>query len=177
MADTETTERAGTVEERARRHFEALGRRDVDTMLGNWSEAGVLDLVPLRVVRGRGEIGDFFRGLFAAVPDLETTVTSVVANEREAAIEWRMRGHFTGSAFEGIDATGRPVEMRGVDRFSYDEDGKIASVSAYWDGMAFARQVGLMPPQDSGAERALKGAFNAVTRVKQAVAERREGTS
>jgi hypothetical protein len=30
-----------------------------------------------------------------------------------------------------------------------------------------------MPPQDSGAERAMKGAFNAVTKVRRVVEERR----
>jgi hypothetical protein len=38
--------------------------------------------------------------------------------------------------------------------------------------MSFARQVGMMPPLDSGAERAVKGAFNAVTKLRKAVAER-----
>jgi hypothetical protein len=53
------------------------------------------------------------------------------------------------------------------------EDGEIVSNTAYYDGMDFARQVGLMPPQDSGAERAMKGAVNAVTRVRKALNERR----
>jgi hypothetical protein len=33
----------------------------------------------------------------------------------------------------------------------------------------------MLPPQDSGAERAMKGAFNAVTRVRKAVNERVAG--
>ena len=93
-----------------------------------------------------------FRELFAAVPDLEMTVTRVVAGEREAAVEWRMTGNFTGGPFQGVDATGKRIELRGLDLLEV-EDGEIVSNTAYYDGMAFARQIGLMPPQDSRAER------------------------
>ena len=45
--------------------------------------------------------------------------------------------------------------------------------TAYYDGMEFAREVGLLPPQDSGAERAMKGAVNAVTKARRAFANER----
>jgi steroid delta-isomerase-like uncharacterized protein len=159
------------VEEHARSYFEALAARDAGGMVDHWHEDGVVDLVPLAVFRGREEIGGFFNELFAALPDLETTVTRLVSGEREAAVEWRMSGHFTGTPFQGIDSTGRPVHMRGVDLIEI-EDGKNLSNTAYYDGMAFARQIGLMPAQDSGAERAMMGAFNAATRLRRAVADR-----
>jgi hypothetical protein len=108
------------------------------------------------------------------MPDLETTVTRVVAGEREVAVEWRMHGHFTGEPFQGVEPTGKTVDLRGIDLLEV-EDGKNVSNTAYYDGMGFARQIGLMPAQDSGAERAMKGAFNTAIRVRRAVAERRAG--
>jgi steroid delta-isomerase-like uncharacterized protein len=164
--------RRKVVEAHARSYFEALGRRDPGSMAELWREDGVADIVPLGVLRGREEITTLFRELFAAVPDLETTVTRLVAGEHEAAVEWRMSGHFTGAPFQGVEATGRRVDMRGLDLIEV-EDGKNVTATAYYDGMSFARQIGLMPPQDSGAERAMKSAFNAATRVRRAVAERR----
>ena len=65
------------------------------------------DIVPLGPLRGTEEIVAFFRELFAAVPDMEMTVTRVVAGETQAVVEWRMTGNFTGSPFQGIDPTGR----------------------------------------------------------------------
>jgi hypothetical protein len=53
-------------------------------------------------------------------------------------------------------------------------DGKNVTNTAYYDGMAFARGVGLLPAQDSGAERAIKGAVNAATRMKRVVADGRD---
>jgi steroid delta-isomerase-like uncharacterized protein len=162
--------RRKAVETHARSYFEALARRDALAMADHWIDDGVDDIVPLRPLRGRDEIVAFFQGLFAAVPDLETTVTRVVAGEREAAVEWRMTGTFTGEPFEGVDATGKRLDMRGLDLLEV-EDGKILSNTAYYDGMSFARQIGLMPAQDSSAEQAMKNAFNAATRVRRAVAD------
>jgi steroid delta-isomerase-like uncharacterized protein len=163
--------RRRAVEQHVRSYFDALGRRDSRTMAEHWSEDGVADIVALGVLRGRKEIIGFFRDLFAALPDLETTVTRIVPGEHEAAVEWRMTGHFTGQAFQGMEPTGTRVEWRGVDVIEV-ADGKNASVAAYYDGMSFARQIGLMPTQGSGPERAMKGAFNAATKLRRAVAAR-----
>jgi steroid delta-isomerase-like uncharacterized protein len=162
--------RRKAVETHARSYFEAIARRDTQAMVEHWREDGVNDIVPLAPLRGHGEIIAFFRELFAAVPDFEMTVSRVVAGEHEAAVEWRATGNFTGEPFQGVDATGRHVELRGLDLLEID-DGMIVANTAYYDGMAFARQIGLMPAQDSSAETAMKNAFNAATRVRRAVAD------
>jgi steroid delta-isomerase-like uncharacterized protein len=188
MAETETTDdteaeetatevkprrritRRKAVEEHARSYFEAVANRDTTAMAGHWRADSVDDLVPLGPLRGTDEIVAFFRDLFQAVPDIETTVTRVVAGETQAAVEWRMSGHFTGGPFQGVDPTGRHVEIRGLDLLEI-EDGQIVGNTAYYDGMTFARQIGLMPPENSSAENAMKSAFNAATKVRRAVAD------
>jgi steroid delta-isomerase-like uncharacterized protein len=161
------------LENHARSYFDAVGRRDVEGMLEHWKEDGVVDLVPLGILRGREEIAAFFTEMFAAFPDAEMTVTRLAAGQNEVAVEWRMSAHFTGTPFQGVEATGRPVELRGVDIIEI-ADGKNVSNTAYYDGMAFARGAGLLPPQDSGAERAMKSAVNAATRLRRAVADGRD---
>jgi steroid delta-isomerase-like uncharacterized protein len=162
--------RRKAVEEHARSYFAAVANRDTTAMAAHWRADGVNDLVPLGPLRGTDELVAFFRELFQAVPDLETTVTRVVAGETQAAVEWRMTGHFTGGPFQGVDPTGRRVDMRGFDLFEI-EDGQIVGNTAYYDGMTFARQIGLMPPENSSAENAMKSAFNAATKVRRAVAD------
>jgi steroid delta-isomerase-like uncharacterized protein len=154
----------------ARSYFEAIAKRDTEAMAAHWAEDAVNDLVPLRPLRGTGEITAFFKELFAAVPDLETTVSRVVAGETQAVVEWRMTGHFTGAPFQGVDPTGRRIDIRGLDLFEI-ADGKFSGNTAYYDGMSFARQIGLMPPENSSAENAMKSAFNAATKVRRAVAD------
>jgi steroid delta-isomerase-like uncharacterized protein len=130
------------------------------------------DVVPIGILRGRTAAVEFFAGLFEAVPDLEASVGRVVTDGGErVAIEWRMAGTFDGAPFQGIDPTGKRIDMRGFDLFEV-RDGLIVTNTGYYDGAEFARQVGMMPPQDSGAERALKSAFNAVTKVRRTINER-----
>jgi steroid delta-isomerase-like uncharacterized protein len=162
------------VEEHARSYVEAIGRRDVHALGEHWSEDGVEDLVPIGILRGREEVRDFFRGVFAAMPDAQTRLVRVLPGESSAAVEWRMTGTFTGEPFQGIEATGRPIDVRGLD-FIEIEDGSIVSNTAYFDQMDFARQVGMMPPMDSGAERAMKSAFNALTKARRRISERTGG--
>jgi predicted ester cyclase len=166
--------RRQAVENHVRSYFDALGRRDSRSIAEHWSAEGVADVVPFGVLRGRKEIVGLFDDLFAALPDLETTVARVLAGEHEAAVEWRMSGHFTGQALQGVEPTGARVEWRGTDLIEV-ADGKNASVTAYYDGMSFARQIGLMPMRGSVSERAMKGALNATTRLRRAMAARTSG--
>ena len=46
------------------------------------------------------------------------------------------------------------------------DDGKITRNTAYYDGAAFARGLGLLPQTGSGGEKAMLAAFNAVTKVR-----------
>jgi steroid delta-isomerase-like uncharacterized protein len=168
------TPKRKVVEQHARSAFDALSGRDANRIGEHYREDCVVDIVPIGVFRGRREIVDFFLEVFAALPDLETTVTRVVAGETQAAVEWRMRGDFTGAPFRGIDPTGKLIELRGIDLLEI-EDGETVSNTAYYDGASFARQVGMLPPEGSGAERTMKSAFNAVTKVRKALAERTGG--
>jgi steroid delta-isomerase-like uncharacterized protein len=159
------------VEQHVRSYFDAMARRDARAMAEHWRADGVMDIVPVGIQRGRDEIQAFFGAIFAALPDAETTLTRVVAGDSSAAAEWRLTGQFTGAPFQGIEPTGKPVEVRGLDLIEL-ESGEIVSLTAYYDGASFARQVGMLPPEGSGGERAMMGAFNAVTKVRQAIAAR-----
>src|SRR4051795_5885697 len=166
--------RRKAVEEQVRAYYEAMDNRDVDAMLALWAEDGVEDIVPIGVVRGRDELRAFLSELFAAMPDARTTITRVIAGEQDCAVEWRLEGTFTGSPFMGLEPTGSRVELREVSVVEL-KDGEITGITAYFDGASYARQIRLLPPDGSGVDRAMKGAFNTVTKVRRAVAERRNG--
>jgi steroid delta-isomerase-like uncharacterized protein len=166
--------RRKAVEEKVRAYYEAMDNRDVDAMVALWADDGVEDVVPIGVIRGREELRAFLSGLFAAMPDARTTITRVIAGEQDCAVEWRLEGTFTGSPFMGIEPTGSRVELREVSVVEV-KDGEIVGITAYFDGASYARQIRMLPPDGSGVDRAMKSAFNTVTKVRRAVAERRNG--
>lgn len=166
--------RRKAVEEKVRAYYEAMDNRDVDGMVGHWGEDGVEDVVPIGVIRGREELRSFLSELFAAMPDASTTITKLIAGERDCAVEWRLEGTFNGAPFMGIEPTGSRVELREVSVVEL-KDGQIVGITAYFDGASFARQIRMLPPDGSGADRAMKSAFNALTKLRRAVAERHNG--
>jgi steroid delta-isomerase-like uncharacterized protein len=165
--------RVKAVEEIGRGYFAAISSRDPDAVTSFFSADGIDDIVPLGVFRGPAEIGETFRELFAALPDIEFTVTRVVADHDAAVVEWRLSGTFDGAAFQGIEPTGKRVELRGLDHLEVNEEGKVTRVTGYYDGADFARQIGMLPPQDSGADRAMRTGFNTVTKLRREIASRR----
>lgn len=163
---------ASDAEQVARSVFAALDRHDLEAMVALYNPEVVEDIVASTVLRGREEVRAYFGALLAAVPDITATITRVVSGGgREVAVEWRMAGHFSGGPFEGIEPTGKHVEVRGFDLFEV-ENGQIVANTAYYDGLEFARQVGMMPARDSSAERAMKSAFNGTTKVRRLIDER-----
>jgi steroid delta-isomerase-like uncharacterized protein len=166
--------RRKAVEETVRAYYEAMDNRDVVAMMAHWADDGVEDVVPIGVLRGRDELAEFLNGLFRALPDARTTITRLIAGEQDCAVEWRLEGTFDGAPFLGLEPTGSRIELREVSVVDL-ADGKITGITAYFDGASYARQIRMLPPDGSGVDRAMKGAFNAMTKMRRAVAERRNG--
>lgn len=149
----------------ARRYFEAIDARDLETALSLWAEGGrehvrgQVDTVAPEGVRA------FIGGLIEAVPDLHMEVVSTTTEEERCGVQWRMKGTFAGrGSLAGVAPTGMPIELEGFDLITV-RDGLIQSNDAFTDSMTFARQAGMMPAQGSTAEQRMTGAFNAKTRL------------
>ena len=65
----------------------------------------------------------------------------------------------------GIEPTGTSIRLHGMDCFTI-RDGLVVHNHVIYDGASFARQIGMLPAQDSAADRGLTKAFNASTRVR-----------
>ena len=52
-------------------------------------------------------------------------------------------------------------------------DGRIVSNFVVFDQMQYSRQLGILPAQDSAADKAMKAAFNARTKLARRLKERR----
>jgi glyoxylase-like metal-dependent hydrolase (beta-lactamase superfamily II)/predicted ester cyclase len=148
----------------ARTYFEAVAARDLDAMVACWASGGVDNIAPIGPLSVPDEMREFFTELFAAVPDMKFEVLDIVAARNQAAVRWRSGGTFCGGSFQGVEPTGAPIQLEGIDLLTV-EDGLIKRNDAYYDGTQFARQIGMLPPRDSTAERGMTNAFNARTRL------------
>ena len=143
--------------------FEQLNRHDVSGLRQFWHD-GTVERFPDRTCRGRDEIVRYFEDTFAAVPDMHMEVLALAEQGDDVFVHWRLTGTHLGT-LQGIEPTGKPVALDGIDHFVM-RDGNVVSNFVVFDQMQYGRQIGMLPPQDSPADRAMKGAFNAVTKLR-----------
>lgn len=153
--------------------FAALRRHDMTAVEQHTHPDVVDDFVPLGIFSGQPAVRGLFEEVFAAFPDFDIEIQHLAGDDRHAVVQWRLSGTFTGGSFQGIHATGRRVELRGCDVMRV-EDGRLIDNTIYYDGLAFARQVGLLPREGSAADKAMLAAFNASTDVRSRLQKRHQ---
>lgn len=157
-----------TPAEIAHQIFELLNKRDLDTLTELYHDDLLEDFVAIGPCHGPQETRRFFEELFEAFPDFHLEPVHVVATGDDAVVQWRASGTLSGASFQGLAPNGKALELRGVDVMRFRE-GKLAQNTVYYDGAAFARGVGLLPPVGSWMERALFAGFNAFTTLRRVV--------
>ncbi len=165
LSGGQASKAAGDTEAVARRYFDAIGARDVDAAVALWAQGGRENVRGQVDVRAPEGVRDFIGSLIEAMPDMRMEVLDTTTEGERCAVQWKITGTFAGpGSMSGVAPTGDPVALEGVDVLSV-RDGKVQANEAFPDGLGFARQIGLMPPQGSTAEQGLMGAFNMKTRV------------
>ncbi len=144
--------------------FEAINRHDVSALKQFWT-AETLERFPDRTCRGAEEIAAYFEEAFAAIADWRMEIVTVAEQGDDVFVRWHLTGTHAGPLL-GIEPTGKPLAVDGTDHFVI-RDGRVVSNFVTFDQMQYARQIGMMPPDGSAADKAVKRAFNARTKLAQ----------
>lgn len=150
--------------ELVRSAVDAINRRDVATLRRIWAP-DLRERFPTAECRSADDAAAYFEAAFAAMPDLRIDIVAMAEERDTVFMRWIMRGHHTGEAWSGIVPSGKEVVLEGIDHFVV-RDGTLAEGFVVFDQVQFGRAVGLMPPDGSAGDRAMKAAFAA--RVKLA---------
>jgi steroid delta-isomerase-like uncharacterized protein len=167
--------RTQDVEAVARGVFAAIDRRDLEAIAGFLHPEDQQLFRPIGQADSKDAVVAVFADMFAAFPDLRIEVQDVGVVGQHAYVRWHASGTFTGQRYQGLLATGRAVQIFGVDAFIEVEDGLVRRNTIYYDGAAFARSVGALPAQGSLGEKALLGMINLRTRFRQLLGRRVAG--
>jgi glyoxylase-like metal-dependent hydrolase (beta-lactamase superfamily II)/predicted ester cyclase len=153
----------------ARRYFAALAAHDLDLAAACWAPGGIDRLVGQPPLTAPDGIKEYFGALFAAFPDFELEVLDLTTYRTRTAVRWRARGTFAGPGrFQGFLPNGAVIEIEGCDVVTVADE-LIAHNDAYVDSGDIARQLGLLPPAGSLAERRLTRLANAGTRIRSRI--------
>jgi predicted ester cyclase len=150
--------------ELVRRTFDALNQGDFSALREFWTEETV-ERFPDRTCRGVDEITTYFKEALGAISGWHMELLAIVEQGEDVFAHWHLTGTHT-ALIQGIEPTGKPVSVDGMDHFVI-RDGKIVSNFVVFDQMQYARQLGMMPPDGSAGDRAVKAAFNAKTKLSQ----------
>jgi steroid delta-isomerase-like uncharacterized protein len=93
------------------------------------------------VLRGAQAVKENIVWFRNAFPDLTCTVEDQVAEGDKVVSRWTVRGTHRGEFF-GVAATGRQIEMGGIQIDSFDESGKLVEEWAEFDLLEAMRQMG-----------------------------------
>lgn len=151
----------------AKRYFEALAARDVQSAVACWSPGGIDRFVGQRELVAPDGVREYFAALFDAFPDFRFAILETTTAHDRAAVRWRATATFAGpGSFEGLQPNGARVEIEGCDVVTVRE-GLIVSNHAYLDSGDLARQLGVLPPSGSRAHERLTGLANLRTRARR----------
>jgi steroid delta-isomerase len=118
---------------RVEQYYRAVSAGDIDAVCAMFGEDAVMrDPVGAPDLTSDAERRERYARIGPAFASFTITPGEVIASGDEAAARWtaRARTH-----------TGRDVEFTGMSTFVFDADGRISSMSAYWDAAAMAKQL------------------------------------
>lgn len=126
------------------RAVEAFNDHDLETVLDEFADGATFDDPLLDEPAVDEEIREYTADVFRGFPDVRLEVDRVFETDGAYAIEGRYVGTHEGP-MEGIPPTGNAVSVPTMTVIDVSEAG-IMAWRDYWDGQAFAEQLGLTFP-------------------------------
>ena len=129
-------------------HAIAENRRELERLLATLHDDAIYEVVPTgQVWRGKGEVAEFYRGLWVGIPEVKLDLLSRIDADDCVVEQSEVYGTMSG-ALLGFPPSGRSIRFRVVIFFPVRE-GKFVGERVYFDAAELARQV-------PGAEELLK---------------------
>ncbi|MGY1665526.1 ester cyclase [Geodermatophilus sp. SYSU D00696] len=144
--------------------FDRLNAHDSSSLRQLYDDESVSHF-PQRVCRGADEIVRFWVETFTGMPDFHVEILTLAGHGDDVFVHWRMTATHRGT-LQGIAPTGKAIALEGMDHFVVRE-GRIRTGFVAFDQMEYARQLGMVPPDGSPADRLMKRMFNARTQLKR----------
>ena len=128
-------------------HVEAENDRDEARVMATYSRENPVfeDVASGARYTGEEIVDENYRHLWDGFPGLRREITRWTFGDDSAVIELTLRGVHDGP-FRGIPASGKKIELRIIAHFQFDDEGRIAQETAYYDTLTFMRQLGVARP-------------------------------
>ncbi len=126
-------------------HVEAENARDMARVMRTYAEGAVFEDVPqARLFDGKAAIAASYQERFDAFPTMVRTIERLTVGDDGAVTEITMRGEQTG-VYAGLPPRPGEQVLRIAAHFAVNADGLIVRETAYYDQLAAAVELGVLP--------------------------------
>ena len=126
---------------------QAFGRQERRSdYLALYDSNAVIYDTPAGMLKGIEAITQFYNGFWAAFPDARLELGNIIAEGDKVACTFSATGTHTGSAFNGIPASGKPIRITGVTILRFLDSGKCIERWNGSDTLPLLQQLGAIPP-------------------------------
>src|SRR5437868_2324980 len=147
MADKTAETKTSAAKERVAQFYEKVVNAHNVDMIDSFCTADFVDHNPDMGHSGKGtdDLKASFREFFAAYPDVHMTPSFMVAEGDKVVSYLTITGTNTG-AMGNMPATGKSMNVDGIDIVGGIKDGKASERWGFFDTMKMMSQMGMMPP-------------------------------
>lgn len=128
--------------------FDAWEKRDFSALVENLADDVVVNSPGSMAIKGKEAARDWYASWATACPDGVAGATCVGATSETAVMEGVYAGTNTGN-FGPLAPTGRTVSLPWTNVNTFDSNGQIVNVNAYFDQITLLTQLGHMESQSA----------------------------
>ena len=139
------------------------GIRAIFTMFESGNSDGIEQYVDANVVEHTPPPGmegngiDYMKQMVAmqhaGFPDAKMSVISIAHNDDMMMVHYNMKGTNTGDMGPEMKATGKAMDVNGVDIIKFNSDNKATDHWGYWEESTMMQQLGMMPGPEAAAKK------------------------
>jgi len=126
-----------------RKAYDLLNEGDIDGF-GDLLADDFVEHEPIEFPPTKEGVKQFFNHLRSAFPDLSMALEDVIAADDKVVARVRCTGTNTGE-FMGMPATGKSVDVQGIDIIRFSDEGIAAEHWGVFDSMTMMQQLGVVP--------------------------------
>jgi hypothetical protein len=138
----------------ARSAYDAWNDRDFDRFAELFKSGEIVMVGSGTTLTGSNGARQFAEMWAGGFPDGRVTIDNVIDGDGGVAIEYTGRGKQTGvleTPMGAIDPTGKSVELKLCDTWTFSSDGAPKQMKTYFDTGSLMTQLGVAAPQMAGA--------------------------
>ena len=132
----------------ARSTYDAWNNRDFDRFSEPLANGELVMMGSGEVLKGREGARQFGEMWATGFPDARVTIDTVCESDDMVCVEYTGRGTHTGplnTPMGTYEPSGKPVELKLCDCWTFASDGTVKQVRTYFDSGALLAQIGAIP--------------------------------